>query len=218
MPGNQDSFFQAVLQALGAPITPDNMVALRAWNQAEGMEPQNFNPFATTQAAPGATDVNSVGVKQYPSFDEGVTATVQTLTNGYYAPIVAALRAGNNSIAVGQAIANSPWGTGGLVLSILNGGGPLSPSGPDSSTLPGRSAAAASATNAGVSLNPLDLFKQTTGAIVQPILSGAMRIVLTGVCVAGGVALIVLGVARMVQPAIETVEPAAKAAGAAAAL
>ncbi len=41
-------------------------------------------------------------------------------TNGRYGNILAALKAGNNAMAVAQAIANSPWGTGSLVEKILS--------------------------------------------------------------------------------------------------
>ena len=108
------------LTRIGAPVTASNVQAIAAWEQAEGTK-ASFNPLATTQAMPGASSFNSVGVKNYASYADGIQATVQTLTNGRYGNILAALRAGNSSIAVAQAVANSPWGTGQGVLRVLQG-------------------------------------------------------------------------------------------------
>jgi hypothetical protein len=108
------------LTELGKPITAENVKAIAAWEQAEGTA-ASFNPLATTQSGfAGETRFNSVGVKNYASYQNGLDANVHALTNGRYANILAALGAGNSATAVAQAIANSPWGTGGLVLTVLN--------------------------------------------------------------------------------------------------
>lgn len=99
-------------------MTPQNLVFLNAWARAEGGSASN-NPFNTTQGAPGATSYNSVGVRNYVTPSQGIGATVQTLNNGRYGNILAALRAGNNARAAASALASSPWGTGALVLKIL---------------------------------------------------------------------------------------------------
>ena len=70
-----------------------------------------YNPLDTTLPEPGATDMNSVGVKAYTSWSEGLAATVETLENGLYGNILAALSAGDNAPAVAAAVAVSPWGT-----------------------------------------------------------------------------------------------------------
>lgn len=116
-----DPFYTALLSKLNLPQTDANMAFLRAWNQAEGMQPGTNNPFATTQGAAGASNFNSVGVKVYPSFDTGVEATAQTLQNGYYGDILGAMQAGNDPMAAAVAVANSPWGTGSLVMGVLGG-------------------------------------------------------------------------------------------------
>jgi hypothetical protein len=108
------------LTQLGMPVTGENVRAMVAWQQAEGTRAQN-NPLATTQNMPGATQFNSVGVKNFESYQDGLTANIKAITNGRYSNILAALQAGNNADAVAQAIANSPWGTGGLVERILKG-------------------------------------------------------------------------------------------------
>ena len=116
-----DSYFARVLQGIGAPVTEANLSFMRAWQRAEGGD--STNPFNTTQGAPGAVNFNSVGVKRYASQESGIQATIQTLTNGMYGGINAALRRGANSMDAANALASSPWGTGGLVQKILGGGG-----------------------------------------------------------------------------------------------
>lgn len=103
------------------PKTAENQRALIAWARAEGTS-ASFNPLATTQGATGASNFNSVGVKNYPSYEVGLDATVKTLRNGRYENILAALRRGTNAMEVGQAVEDSPWGTGGLVLRVLQNG------------------------------------------------------------------------------------------------
>jgi murein DD-endopeptidase MepM/ murein hydrolase activator NlpD len=85
--------------------------ALDAWQAAEGGF-VHLNPLNTTQAAPGSTTWNSVGVKSYPDWKTAIRATTQTLRNGQYRGILAALKAGRNAEAVARAVAASPWGTG----------------------------------------------------------------------------------------------------------
>jgi hypothetical protein len=107
------------LSKLGMPITSENVKAVTAWEQAEGTK-ASFNPLATTQSGfSGETRFNSVGVKNYATYQDGIDANVHALTNGRYANILAALQAGHNATAVAQAIKDSPWGTGGGVLRVL---------------------------------------------------------------------------------------------------
>jgi hypothetical protein len=117
---NREQWAHDFLSRLGLPVTSENVRAMVAWQQAEGTRAQ-FNPLATTQNMPGATQFNSVGVKNYVTYGDGLTANIKAITNGRYPNILAALKAGNNADAVAQAIANSPWGTGGLVERILQG-------------------------------------------------------------------------------------------------
>jgi hypothetical protein len=107
------------LTKLGMPITSENVRAVSAWEQAEGTK-ASFNPLATTQSGfAGETRFNSVGVKNYATYQDGIDANVHALTNGRYANVLAALRSGNDANAVAQAIKDSPWGTGGGVLRVL---------------------------------------------------------------------------------------------------
>lgn len=124
---NQDGFYVALLQRLGMPVSQGNIMFMRAWNQAEGMDAGYHNPFATTEGAPGASSINSVGVKAYGSLEEGVDATARTLRNGLYQGILDGLSR-SDPWAAAQGVASSPWGTGSLVLRVLGsnpGGGDM---------------------------------------------------------------------------------------------
>jgi hypothetical protein len=108
------------LSKLGMPVTSENVRAMKAWQQAEGTAAR-FNPLATTQGGfDGATRFNSVGVKNYMTYQDGIDANIKAITNGRYGNILSALQAGTDAMSVGTAIKNSPWGTGGLVERILS--------------------------------------------------------------------------------------------------
>lgn len=112
---NQLTWARALLVAMRLPVTADNVAAITAWEMAEGGHWYNtayYNPLNTTQGMPGATVFNSVGVKAYTSWKQGLEATMITLKNGYYGGILDALRRGNDSTAVAAAVGASPWGTG----------------------------------------------------------------------------------------------------------
>ena len=111
----QVTWAQAFLKSLGVPMTADNVAAIVAWEMAEGGHWYNtayYNPLNTTQSMPGATVFNSVGVKAYTSWVQGLKASVITIHNGLYGGILDALRRGNDAQAVAGAVAASPWGTG----------------------------------------------------------------------------------------------------------
>ena len=111
------------LTRLGMPLTASNLQAITAWEQAEGTKAA-FNPLATTQGGfAGETTFNHVGVKNYVSYQDGIDANVKVITNGLYPNILAALQRGDSAQSVAEAVANSPWGTGGLVEKILRAQG-----------------------------------------------------------------------------------------------
>ena len=115
----------SLLDRLGAPVTRENLKALYSWIDAESNAASLMNPLATTEGAPGARNANSVGVKGYPSVEVGLEATLRTLHNGHYPNILAALARGDSALAVTEAVAASPWGTGGnatIRLRIDHGG------------------------------------------------------------------------------------------------
>lgn len=110
-----------ILRGVGAPVTPENVRFMNAWTQAEGGSAEN-NPFNTTQGGAGVLgNYNSVGVKRFATPMAGIQATIDTLKNGHYAPILAALHSGKSAIADAEAEAQTPWGTGSLILKVLGG-------------------------------------------------------------------------------------------------
>jgi hypothetical protein len=114
------SWAAALLSAGGWPQTRCNLAAVTAWEQAEGGNWQNtaqFNPLDTTMPEPGSWGINSAGVQAYPSWRAGFTATLATLGNGNYGPILSALSSGASAQAVADAVAASPWGTSGFQAS-----------------------------------------------------------------------------------------------------
>ncbi|HXY71031.1 MAG TPA: hypothetical protein VEM41_00680 [Actinomycetota bacterium] len=100
----------AFLQRIQAPTCFDNLVAMVAWQVQEGTT-ANWNPLATTYPEPGASDFNSVGVKNYVSLGQGLDATYSTLnTSAYgYPPILSSLRACANVMTTARAINASSW-------------------------------------------------------------------------------------------------------------
>jgi hypothetical protein len=117
-------FARALLPKIGAEVTTHNMRALMAWMQAEG-DAGRFNPLNTTHDMPGATDFNSVGVKNYASFNHGVAATAETLNYGAdrdlygYSAIRRRLHLNRAAYRTLLAIERSAWGTGGLAMACL---------------------------------------------------------------------------------------------------
>ena len=117
---------ELLLSRLGAPICQDNLIAVVAWESAEGTAAA-YNPLATTRDFPGATDFNSVGVKNYPSIGDGIRATIDTLVLGNpaygYGPVLASLAACAPAESTAAAINASSWCrgcTGGLyVLNVV---------------------------------------------------------------------------------------------------
>ena len=103
------------LAAIPEPVTGCNIGFVQAWERAEGGNWENAavaNPLDTTEREPGSWSMNSVGVQAYPSWQEGLQATVTTIRNGNYQGILSALAAGDDPQGAADAVASSPWGTG----------------------------------------------------------------------------------------------------------
>jgi murein DD-endopeptidase MepM/ murein hydrolase activator NlpD len=99
-----------LLRAVGnREPTPATIAFVVAW-QAEENTTARFNPLATSQDMPGATLFNSHGVKEYSSYEEGIAATVKTLSYSYtgYADILAGLQTNNPALAL-SGLSSSPW-------------------------------------------------------------------------------------------------------------
>ncbi len=103
---------ELLLSRLGAPICGDNLIAVVAWESAEGTAAA-YNPLATTHDFPGATDFNAVGVKNYPSLGDGIQATIDTLVLGSptygYGAVIASLAACAPAESTAAVINASAW-------------------------------------------------------------------------------------------------------------
>jgi murein DD-endopeptidase MepM/ murein hydrolase activator NlpD len=118
--GDKKTWAAQLLGALGAPVNDSNITALTTWQSREGGHWNNsasFNPLNTTLDMGNSQSMNSVGVKRYNSWDEGVQATVNTLTGASansrgYSAIVDALRSGASTETILSAVSNSAWVTG----------------------------------------------------------------------------------------------------------
>ncbi|AEJ41358.1 hypothetical protein TPY_3206 [Sulfobacillus acidophilus TPY] len=89
-----------ILDALGAPPTPANMTIMAGWIVGEhgwNWDGTGNNPMNTTwnMQAPGEHSINSVHVQAYPTAQVGLQATLNTLQQPEYAPLVQALQAGD---------------------------------------------------------------------------------------------------------------------------
>ena len=93
-------------------------LAESGYNACNGQSGAKFNPLNTTTASGITTNYNSVGVKNEPTFGNGVAATVATLKNGHYANILGELKWATSTTKMAQAVASSPWGTGAGVLNV----------------------------------------------------------------------------------------------------
>jgi len=98
----ETAWFTALLMSIAAPPTKADLASLHNWRVRESpwnaLPPDGaqytHNPLNTTQPGFGATgNVNSIGVKIYPTAVQGIAATAATLLGGYPA-IVSALRRG----------------------------------------------------------------------------------------------------------------------------
>jgi cell wall-associated NlpC family hydrolase len=108
------TFATSLLQAVGAPPTPQNVSSLVAWQAREGGNWHNtaaYNPLNTTLDAPGSKAINGVGVKAYQNWNQGVQATANTLKNGDYTDVLGALHSGKGLTGSLQGL--SKWSGGG---------------------------------------------------------------------------------------------------------
>ena len=119
-------FAKNMLTQMGITPNADNISALSTWFRFEGggggkatgigKNSANWNPLNTTLRMDGSTSMNKVGVQSYTSMQQGLDATIKTLTGknadsrGYTA-IIDALKTGNKADIL-TAIDNSAWRTG----------------------------------------------------------------------------------------------------------
>ena len=149
--GDKQTWASQLLTALGAPVNDSNVTALTTWQSREGGHWNNsasFNPLNTTLDMGNSQSMNSVGVKKYNSWDEGVQATVKTLTGNSadargYSAIVGALKSGAPTETILSAISNSAWVTGktgqNSYKGFKGGGTPGAPGIPTTNSMEGMS-------------------------------------------------------------------------------
>jgi len=102
------------------PINVNDMISIVAWETAEGGGFGNlaaYNPLNTTQVLDGSWPINYAGVQSYTSYQNGLTATIETLGYSSYVPIIDSFDAGAPPVYTAQAIGDSPWGTPGFLVS-----------------------------------------------------------------------------------------------------
>lgn len=116
------NMIQAVLVAVGGPLSYENIMGMAAWALCEGPPSSQggYNPWNTTlnskDVLPGTAGFlgnnpqqnGGNPVKNYNGWAGGVSATVSTIGGG---PINGALKAGNNPGAIAQAVGAASWGT-----------------------------------------------------------------------------------------------------------
>lgn len=113
---NPVQFAEAVIKGLGRSVNQGNLTGVTAWVLTEGGNWHNdaeFNPLNTTLVSEPCHDINSVGVKAYGSWDQGIAATIDTLNLGYYEGIRGAIE-GSDAQGVATAVRDSKWGTGSI--------------------------------------------------------------------------------------------------------
>lgn len=93
-----------VLLAVGAPFSADNRDFLNAWWAWEGgnggpnkniYPSAKYNWLNSMTPVLGSSNFNSVGVQNYPTYLQGIYATVKTLKDPKYYNLLHALKAGN---------------------------------------------------------------------------------------------------------------------------
>jgi hypothetical protein len=101
---NQLAWSEAILTALGAPLTSANIVSMSYWMQNEaGKAPYGIvganNPINVSEPGYGGTQIQYEApgyyLMSYPSVSQGVAAIAAYLNNGSYPGILADLKAGN---------------------------------------------------------------------------------------------------------------------------
>jgi hypothetical protein len=101
---NEKAWSEAILNALGAPLTGANIVSIGFWMQNEAGSPPSGivganNPINVSQPCCGGVPIQDDGdgvtfLQSYPTAADGVEAIAQYLNRGNYTQILADLKAG----------------------------------------------------------------------------------------------------------------------------
>lgn len=98
---------------MGLEPTTERVRFFRAWAACEGGR-ASYNPLNTTYPAMGATEYNSVGVRNYADELQGVACTLATIRLSYYSRLRKALA--TNGLSAEQILHRgagdvATWGT-----------------------------------------------------------------------------------------------------------
>lgn len=119
MPITRLEFATELLTQLVGVANQNAIDALLAQMQGENCDAIN-NPLATTLVFGERNNYNSAGVQNFTNFSQGIAATVATFKFQAYDYVVSMFKNPiYPAVDVAQAIANSPWGTGQLVVNCL---------------------------------------------------------------------------------------------------
>ncbi len=101
---NQKAWSEAILTALGAPLTSANIISIGYWMQNEAGSPPSGivganNPINVSQPCCGGVPIQDDGdgvtfLQSYPTVADGVEAIAQYLNRGNYTTLLADLKAG----------------------------------------------------------------------------------------------------------------------------
>ena len=102
---NEKAWSEAILNALGAPLTSENIISIGYWMQNEAGTPASGgivganNPINVSQPCCGGVPIQDDGdgvtfLQSYPTVADGVEAIAQYLNRGNYTQILADLKAG----------------------------------------------------------------------------------------------------------------------------
>jgi hypothetical protein len=103
---NEKAWSEAILNALGAPLTSANIISIGYWMQNEAGTPASGgivganNPINVSQSCCGGVPIQDDGdgvtfLQSYPTVADGVEATAEYLNRGNYTQILADLKAGD---------------------------------------------------------------------------------------------------------------------------
>ncbi|MGH3297951.1 MAG: hypothetical protein ACRDP7_39780 [Trebonia sp.] len=102
---NEKAWSEAILNALGAPLTSENIVSIGYWMQNEAGSPPSGivganNPINVSQPCCGGVPIQDDGdgvtfLQSYPTAADGVEAIAEYLNRGNYTQVLADLKAGD---------------------------------------------------------------------------------------------------------------------------
>ena len=117
--GEWTSQFALAYGELRCAFNRSNQLAIPAWMAGErepefALQGARNNPLSCTLYVPGSSLFNTAGVRNYETVDQGIHATILTLsqpTEGDYGPIREWMAPGSCGCAMLEAVWRSGWGT-----------------------------------------------------------------------------------------------------------